>query len=360
MKKILLLSAGGPAGVNFIKSLELAHGYEIYGADINPFHLVNVEQLTKKTFKIPRCNSPDYIDEINKIIDKYKIDFVHAQSDPEVRRIANARGKINTLTFLPSTETVFTCQDKYKSAEIWSKKWSEAEPRFLSGKYMIPKNNVTEWLKSKNSDKFWVRAIEGAGGKASTPFKDIEVLAAWLDYWGLRYPDMNFMIQEYLPGRNIAWQGIYKRGNLITSQARERVEYIYPGLAPSGVTGTPSVQRTIRDKRVNKNAERAIKMIDPMPDGVFGVDLKENKFGEPIPTEINTGRFFTTSFFFPYAGGVFKCKRCNMPDVYIKTAFNERIEDGLNRNILPEDIYWIRHMDCPAQLQTGDTIRHLK
>lgn len=361
MKKILVLSAGGPAGVNFIRALNLAQGYEIYAADINPFHLVNIEHDVKKTIKIPKCYKPDYIDTINDIIAKYEIDFLHAQSDAEVRIIANAKDKINTLTFLPSTETIFLCQDKYKTAEIWAEKWSEAEPRFLSGKFTVPKEmEFTKWMESKKSDKFWVRAIYGAGGKGSTPFKDIEVMIAWTDYWGLRDSEMNFIIQEYLPGRNIAWQGIYKRGNLITSQARERVEYIYPNLTASGITGTPSVQRTINDAYVNKNAEKAIKMIDPMPDGVFGVDLKENQSGEPIPTEINAGRFFTTSFFFPYAGAVYKCTRCNMPDIYVKLAFNKPIDEGLNRNILPEDLYWIRHMDCPAQLQRGDTIRYLK
>lgn len=354
-KKILVLSAGGPAGVNFLKAINLARYYEIYAADVNPYHLVNAEPHVVKTFKIPKYTSPDYIDEINKIIEKYDIDFVHAQSDPEVRRIANARYRIKALTFLPSTVTIFRCQDKYLTAFIWSQVWKDTTP------YFVDTNAAFHRIKDPLSkDKLWIRATHGAGGKASSLITDQNIAEHWMWYWWNIDPQINFLFQKYLPGRNIAWQGVYKNGILITSQARERVEYIYPNLTPSGITGTPSVQRTINENKVNGNAEAAVKMIDNKPNGVFGVDLKENEDGDPIPTEINAGRFFTTSYFFPYAGAIYDCPRANMPEIYLRLAFNEKIPEGKFRNVLPEDLYWIRHMDCPAQLEKGDTIWHLK
>ena len=73
------------------------------------------------------------------------------------------------------------------------------------------------------------------------------------------------------------------------------------------------------------------------------IDLKENKDGKPIPTEINVGRFFTTSFFFTYAG-------INMPHIYVKHAYDEEITNVPKYNALPEGLLWIRHIDAPAVL----------
>ena len=39
-----------------------------------------------------------------------------------------------------------------------------------------------------------------------------------------------FIAQEYLPGKNVAVHTLWKKGELIVAQARERLEYIYPYL----------------------------------------------------------------------------------------------------------------------------------
>jgi carbamoyl-phosphate synthase large subunit len=133
--------------------------------------------------------------------------------------------------------------------------------------------------------------------------------------------------------------------------ARERLEYIYPHLAPSGVTGTPAVQRTIHDENVNKIATEAVLAIDPNFSGIACVDLKEDKEGVPCVTEINAARMFTTSFFFSYASKVLrKDYYANFPYLYVRLAFKESIPEIPKYNILPENIYWIRHIDAPAKL----------
>jgi carbamoyl-phosphate synthase large subunit len=139
--------------------------------------------------------------------------------------------------------------------------------------------------------------------------------------------------------------------------ARERIEYIYPNLAPSGVTGTPAVQRTIHDKRVNEVAVKSILAIDPNFNGIACVDLKEDSKGIPHVTEINAGRMFTTSFFFSYASKVvYGDYRGNLPYIYLKLAYGENIPSLPKFDILPEGIYWIRHIDAPAILIKDDKI----
>ena len=352
--KVLLLSAGGPAGVNYLKSLRLGGTTSVYGADSNPYHLCFCEKYTVKSFLIPRCNEEGYIEKINEIIEKYEIDFVHAQSDIEVKALSENRDKILAKTFLPDHKIILACQDKLQTARTWSKIWHDAIA------YKIEDNTSTfpilteifwEWK------EVWIRAISGAGGRGSTPCHTMMMADNWLRYWWGRDPSMVFMAQKLLPGRNIAWQSIWYKGKLITSQARERVEYIYPELAPSGVTGTPAVQRTIHDTEVNVVAIEAIKIIDPNPHGIYSVDLKENSLGHPIPTEINAGRFFTTSYFFAYAGQMFKIQGANMPYYYTTIGTFDVIPQLKNNvNILPEDIYWIRHIDCGHKLTTKECL----
>lgn len=348
--KVLLLSAGGPAGVNYLKALKLGGITSVFGADSNPYHLVFCEKHTLRSFKIPRWDEDGYIDKINEIISKYEIDFVHAQSDQEVFALSENRDDINAKVFLPDHHIIKVCQDKLHTARIWSKLWPDAIA------YEIKDNDDLLMILAQVHIVFpsaWIRAISGAGGRGSTPCITRDTAYFWLRYWWERYPNMEFMAQNLLPGRNIAWQSVWKDGKLLVSQARERVEYIYPNLAPSGVTGTPVVQRTINDSDVNFNAAEAVRAIDPNPNGIYSVDLKENSSGQPIPTEINAGRFFTTSYFFAYAGQMFDVREANMPLIYTMLGAGREIPHYEKRfDILDEDIYWIRHIDCGHKLTT--------
>jgi hypothetical protein len=58
------------------------------------------------------------------------------------------------------------------------------------------------------------------------------------------------MIQEYLPGQNIAWDSFWYEGNLIASYSRERIEYPFKHISPSGITGTPTVSKIIVDEAI--------------------------------------------------------------------------------------------------------------
>jgi carbamoyl-phosphate synthase large subunit len=82
--------------------------------------------------------------------------------------------------------------------------------------------------------------------------------------------------------------------------------------------------------------------------GVFCVDVKESAAGEPMVTEINAGRFFTTSNFFAAAG-------LNMPDMLVRAALGERLE-RMAYSPLPEGLYWIRMVDMGYVLVKADDL----
>lgn len=345
MKKILVTGAGGPAGVNFLMSLRIApEKMFVVGTEANEyfFHLAPVD----KKYLIPKATEANYIDELNEIIQKEGVGFIHAQPDIEVAIISEEREKLEANVFLPSKKTIRICQDKLKSAKTWHKN-DIPVARFLELRGESDVNKSFEGFGSP----IWIRARHGAGGRGSTPAYNKETALSWIRYWKSRNVDWGFIAQEHLPGRNIGFHSLWKDGELVTSMARERLQYIYPRLAPSGVTGTPSVQRTIHDDTVNEIATKAVLSIDPNFNGIACVDLKENKDGVPCVTEINAGRMFTTSFFFPYASKILrKNHHANIPYLYVKLAFKENIPNIPKYNTLPENIYWIRHIDAPAKL----------
>lgn len=343
VKRILVLSSGAPAGVNFMRSLWISGRVDMYAGDCNKYHLAYPRGMARKCLLMPRVNTDLYIDTINQYISAYDIDFVHAQSDPEVLAISENREKIHAKTFLPSKETVRICQDKSLSAEKWDLEFVKLDP-------LSPTSYQLQQAFKKFGGKVWIRATKGAGGKASCLGDNLITSAHWIAYWQSRDKDIEFEIRRYLSGRNLAWQSVWKDGELLTSQARERVEYIYPNLAPSGITGTPTVQRTVNEDKIDEAAEYAVKMIDDKPNGIFCVDLKEDSDGVPFPTEINAGRFFTTSYFFSYVGKEMGIYEANMPRVYLDAAFDELEEIKKNKQILPKGLYWLRHIDIPAQL----------
>jgi len=339
MKRILVSGAGGSASYNFIQSLRKnpkKEKFYIVGIDISPYH-IELSPVDKR-YLVPKYTDKNYLDKINLIIKKEKIDFFHAQPDGEVNFVSKNRNEILTKTFLPDHKTIELCQNKMRfNTFLKRNKISAPEAYFIDSKDSL-RNSLKALL--KNNEKAWIRAIRGAGSKASLPVTNFNQAQGWIDYWsefkGLSYKD--FMISEFLPGREYAFQSVWKNGNLLTSQARERVEYIFGNLTPSGQSSSPSVARTINSKEINNLCFNAIKKIDPNAGGVFCADLKTDKDGKIKLIEINAGRFFTTSYFFSALG-------LNMPYYYLKLGLGEKVQELKKFDNLEEEIYWVRMID---------------
>jgi carbamoyl-phosphate synthase large subunit len=345
MKRILVTGAGGPAGINFVNSLRIAPEKTfLAGTEANKYfiHLAT----TDKKYVVPRATEPNYIDKLNEIVQKEKIEFFHAQPDIEVEIISENREKLKTNVFLPSKKAVRACQDKLEATKQW-KKNNVPVARFME----LRKDSDIDRALEEFGSPIWIRATHGAGGVGSTPAGNRETAVSWINYWKARNVAWKFIAQEHLPGRNMAFHSIWKDGELVTSMARERLEYIYPHLAPSGITGTPAVQRTVHDRTVNETGTKAVLSIDPRFKGIACVDLKEDSEGAPCVTEINAGRMFTTSFFFSFASKTLrKDYFANIPYLYVRLAFGEKTPKIPQYNVLPKDVYWIRHIDAPARL----------
>ena len=347
MKHLLITGAGGSGASNVIASLRLSkEKYMLIGCDISKYHLELTEGLDRK-YLIPRTSDSSYFSVLHKIIKKEKIDFIHPQTEQEVLLFAKNPDKVRATFLLPSLAAIELCQNKIQLNLLLKDKKIPApdcavfsdEESFRSSLALLLKKNA----------KVWLRATKGAGSKAALPIDNPLHGLMWIDYWskhkGLSIT--NFMIAEYLPGREYAFQSLWYKGKLITSMARERLEYLYGFLSPSGQSSTPQLAKTVHNNRVNDIATRAILAADKNPYGVYCVDLKENSKQVPCVTEINVGRFFTTSNFFSVAG-------INMPELYIKLGLGKSLPRLKQYNPLPKGWYWVRMVDMGYKLVKGE------
>lgn len=342
MKRILVTGAGGSASSNFIESLRLAkEKFYIVGCDVKPHHLELAD--VNKRYIVPQITEKSYLTKINEIIKKERIDIIHPQPDPEVVFLSKNRDKIAAKLFLPQPKTIQICQDKMKLIQLLANAQIPVGNSYELNSEQDLKKSLN--ILFKKHKKVWIRATQGAGSKASLPVENFEQAKFWIKYWN----DMKkigygkFMATEFLPGKEFAFQSLWQNGKLITSQARERIEYIFGNLTVSGQTSSPSIAKTVHREDVNEIATKTIRTVDRNATGVFCVDLKENSKGTPCVTEINAGRFFTTSNFLSHAGS-------NMPYCYIKLACNEPLPVLPEYNAVPANWYWVRMIDMGYKL----------
>lgn len=333
MHRILLTGVGSPASQNVLRSLRDApDNFYIVGADLNRYHLEWGD--LDRAYEAPLTSSPEYLPFLLALIEREGIEFIHGQPDWEVAWLAKHAHLLPARTMLPSEETIAICQDKGICAQLWHKAGLRRDrPRLIS------KPADLNQAASALGLPFWLRATSGAGARGSCKVESLEQGKAWLNYWHATGVDWQFMAQAYLPGPEYAFQSVWREGELITSAVRERLEFVFPQHAPSGVTSSPVVARSVHDAKVNSTAAQAIISIDPQPHGIYCVDLKCDASGAPRPTEINAGRFFTTSYFFSAAGA-------NMPYQHVLMGLGYDPAPAAQYNAVPAGLYWIRHIDC--------------
>ena len=333
---ILLLGAGGSAGINFLRALRLKKkDYYIVGVDPNRFYLELAPVDKKYYVPYAKTDLSRYKKTILSIIKKDKIQFVHAQPDEEVKIISDYRENlVPAKTLLPSKRGIDICQNKWLLYQC-AREHNVPVP----STWQISNETALKRLLKTKTKTYWIRASSGAGGRASLKVKSFEEARMWIRYWTARGLSWNdFLLSELLPGKEVSWLSLWKNGKLICSQQKERYEWVQAHISPSGVGGTTAIQRTTSYSKVNDVTTRMVKAVDKSPNGIYVVDTKEDDKGIPCVMEINPGRFFTTSLFFATVG-------VNFPDIFVRLGLNLPIPNVSAYNSVTTGLFWIRVPD---------------
>ena len=353
MTRVLVTGAGGLAGVNFVRALRAAStDYYIVGTDYNKYHLLYPDVDSR--YLTPRHDDKAFVSRVAEVAKKEKADFLHPQPSSEAYVISSKRNRVPCRVFLPRAEVMRIGQDK-----LLSQKRLKAQGIPVARTALIKNKADIPAAFSKLGNPLWVRARHGAGGRLSLLCKDPTEARLWTELWvkrgGVALDE--FILQEYLPGRNIAWDSLWDGGKLVTSYSRERLEYPFKHVSPSGITGTPSVSRIIRDPLVNEVAQRAVKAIDPRPHGAYSVDVKESRGGIPCITEVDAGKFHSTMPLWGYIAvkHLGLPEYANIADLYVRLGMGEQVRDMPPKtDLFPDGYYLLRDMDVGAYLWRED------
>jgi hypothetical protein len=295
--RILVTGACGVTSRSVVRSLMVSTIFkekcEFIGTDIcNLWYGVH-EKLYEKVYRVPMYDDPTYRDTINSILLKEKIDLAIIIPEPEVLYWSEYPFDVKFMKIPPKFAKI-----------VLSKKnlYEELIDTDLIPKYQIIKKELI--VENPNNVKLeypcWIRDYsEGTtSGKGSFKPQNIEELNAWL----IINPQIdNFMLSEYLPGRNFACFLLYNNGSLLKYGVAERIDYIMSKVSVSGITGNTSKGKLLNDANVFSIAKSSVDIIvsktKETMNGLIVVDLKENSSGQPLVTEINIRHVaFTSSF----------------------------------------------------------------
>jgi len=336
-KRIIVPGAGSGGQNNLIRDIRAARN-DIYivGTNMDKFSLLLSN--ADKNYLLPPAKDKNYVEELNALIERERIDALVPGGDREVRAVSENREKINAPILLPQKETIRLCQDKYLLNQHLAKHGVRVA-------HSVPIKDADDALRKFNEVQkegiVWCRVRNSSGSMGSLPVESAEHAKFWIEYWrDMRNvnPD-RFMLCEYLPGRDYAFQSLWYDGELIIAKACERLEYFFAKNMPSGSSSTPKVARPISDKKVIDTCIEAVNCVDDHPNGIFSIDLKENKEGEPCVTEINVGRFCMITPIFDLTG------KYNMADIYLRLIFGEKVEIKNMVSDIDENVYLIRDLD---------------
>lgn len=340
-KRVLVPGAGGPGAVNLTRGLRMApEPIFTVGCDASPYYLQLA--LTDVRALVPRASDEDaYVAAIAELVRRHDLNFVYPNSSIEMAVLTRRQDEIGAAMFLPSLVTQQIAASKWETWQTWTRAGIPA-PRTL---LIQTDSDVDRAFDELATRPIWFRGagIPGRGiGGAALPCTTPLQARGWIDFhrgYG------GFIASEFLPGDNLTFLGVFRNGELLASQGRQRDLYVIPHVSPSGITGAPAVCHTVHRDDLNDLGHRAVLAIDPNYNGVAFVDFKGAADGRILPTEINAGRFGTTHHFYSAAGA-------NFPYFMLKVAFDEAPPPLPRFDALPPDLYWIRTLDAGPVLMT--------
>ena len=135
-----------------------------------------------------------------------------------------------------------------------------------------------------------------------------------IEAWLVLNPGVKqWMIQDYLPGDNLGVTQVWWCGKLRGEICIRRDKYMLPQSAPSGISGEVADMVTVNRPDACEVASRAVRAVASIPEGIYGVDLRDDRNGIPRVTEINA-RMAGRPELYPHAG-------VNIPAIWVSLLY---------------------------------------
>ena len=201
LKNVLVFPCGSEIGLEINRSLANSIHFKVFGVSSVDDHGRFVYKNYIPDF--PFVDSDDFIDKLNQVIERYKIDFIFPAHDSVVLKLAQNIDKIAANVITSSLGTCEICRSKTKTYKV------------LEGVIKTPK---VYSVNDKNIDyPIFIKPDVGQGSKGAKRINTAgELEAAYLE-------NSQIVISEYLPGKEYTVDCFTNRqGELLFAQGRER------------------------------------------------------------------------------------------------------------------------------------------
>ena len=288
-QNVLIPGAGGAAAIGAIRSLRMCgFGGKMVATDAN--ELSAGLYLADRGYVVPPADSPDFMAEAMKVIEKEKIDIILPTSGFDIVPYSKNKKTLidkGITVFMSDYEVIENCMDKLK----FSYK--------LKSRFNLP-DTTTDPMQVNNFPCL-VKPIRGKGSR------DVFLCQneGDLQYIFARYPNM--LIQEYLPGKEYTIDILSDLdGKALCVIPREDIE-VKAGITTKG--------RIVLDKKIQEECTRLVEYLGLK--GASGAQMKCDKDGIPRITELNP-RMCGATIMTTYAG-------VNLPELMVKMANGEKV-----------------------------------
>jgi carbamoyl-phosphate synthase large subunit len=346
-RRVLVTAAGSGASNNTIRSLAQGDpSIVVIGCHSDRFVLK--KSTAVRNYLVAAPDDARFIEHVGRLVAREDIGLVIPTSDYYVRLFSGLRTHLPGRLFLPPDSVIALCQDKYRLAVHLAER-GVAVPRTAPVGDADGLDDVVAKLAA--GGKVWCRIRTGSGSAGAIPVTTAMQARSWIAYWNdMRgVPPAQFMLSEYLPGRDFACQMLWSRGALVLVKTHERLSYFDGQSRPSGVSSIPALAKIVVEPRVVEVAAAAVRALGDGISGAFEVDLKESADGTPCVTEINAGRLFSGTNLFDLTG------RFNMAVTYVRLAHGEPLDIAEPYDV-EDGYYMVRDLDTVPGVFRADEL----
>ena len=280
---VLITGIGGSIGIDVARLLRADPDVVIIGCDANPWGLRQTESLVDESVLVPRADreTQRFFETINGLIERHDVVASFINPDPELEAMAERPSGLAGGQTTPCSDTTAVCLDKAQTVARVGH--SDLFPATIE----IASEADVHSAFTQLGSPLWVRARVGPGGRGSLTVETPDEALSWMRYWDRRDRGYRWVIQEFLPGRNVNWTGVYVGGECVVDAAMVRLSYFLADSAASGVSGQVSACETVEPAEYRELCDRVVRGLEDKPHGLFSVDLRHDRDGRARVTEVN-------------------------------------------------------------------------
>lgn len=341
-ERLLVTSAGTGPSNNLIRSLRAGRpSVTIIGCHDDPFVLTS--STADRRYLIPAAG-PALARALRRVARAEGVDLVIPATDADTLALSRARAGLARHLFLPRPALIELCADKYRFARRL-RSLGLPVPATARVRHLRDVDAIFRRLSGRSGAPLWCRVRRGAGSRGAIPVATAAQARSWIAYWrDMRdVPVGAFTLSEYLPGRDLGCQSVWKNGTQLLVKTYERLSYLASGAQAGPISSVPALTKTVREPEIAALCARVIRALDPRASGVFGVDLRQDVDGVARVTEINAGRFSSITNLLDLTG------KHNMTAVYLQAALGGRV-DLRDEYDVAEYHYLLRDIDAVPRI----------